>query len=133
MNDEYYSDNRRSFMHFETTDICDSFIRHIGESLIQNRCCSGKGIAYNTEYHNRIQNARRNMFPEYTYPIGQRSISNVEPYRDYPIRQNHKELDKECCVCLVENRQYTVCSHNLCQKCNEKLVIRNCPICRKKI
>jgi len=119
----------KDYIHFETVELCESFINQFGWSYISCICCSGKGFGYMNTAENveRIQRIRRRSRQE-------------EPIRDYPI--GHKEnphhvdididIEKECCVCLTENARYTPCMHNFCLSCEQqwKRVMNTCPICR---
>jgi hypothetical protein len=131
MYDVFNINNNKKFIHFDSEEQCNQFIRLFGRTHVKSICCSGKGFGYiNSSENNRIIRElqanllRCNTRIEHTVYI---------PSPVFKIDMSNNELDKECCVCLIENQEYTACSHNLCRTCNAKLERRNCPICRKKI
>jgi len=142
---EFMYNFSKDYIHFETVELCESFINQFGWSYITCICCSGKGFGYmntaeNVERIQRIRRRSRQEEPIRDYPIGQISQRSREPIRDYPIvhkeNPHHVDIDidieKECCVCLTENARYTPCMHNFCLSCEQqwKRVMNTCPICR---
>lgn len=47
--------------------------------------------------------------------------------------ENKFELSIECCVCKENTYSVTICNHNLCVRCREKLLDDVCPLCRGKL
>jgi len=80
-----------------------------------------------------------NLKNNYSYS---KILDNVEPKNDVKLKEqihlsrmilSHNVLDN-CCVCLEPNIVLTLCNHNLCRECHQKITNNKkhpvCPICR---
>lgn len=100
--------DKKSYLHFNSSNECDTFISLIKVSniFIIHKCCGGKGCCI--------------------------SKDNIDKANIIKNKFNYiKEI--ECCVCLENTNITTICNHSLCNNCFLQLSSKICPYCRSPI
>jgi hypothetical protein len=122
-------EDRTEFIHFDTTEKCEEFINQFGHSYIKHICCSGKGFGYINTIVNR---ARIRLITRRQNQEQEPSIQDI-PIVEISSSERDISMEIDCTVCLEPSHRFTPCMHNLCIRCEERLLYKLCPICRVSI
>ena len=84
----------------------------------------------NTDFLNiikeKVDNTIKNIIDE--------RISLTDDFLNRKLKERTEYLiDNNCSVCYEVTNKKTKCNHLLCDDCNNSLINRICPICRKNI
>lgn len=98
------------FVHFDTVQECDRYLRNNPQIVFSYLCCGGKGYAVPC----RIE----------------------ETITKYIYKKTLKTVQGTCDICFMDNvtLHYTcTCKQPFCMECLQKIVTKVCPYCRGRL